>query len=173
MESFLQVISSLQHFIVIYRGLSVSNWSKRGKCFKFHLLYLTYNTNVRPNQFFATKLTNKTRQNKIEFAVDRQFWQVSFFDSDPNNIGCHSLTSVFLVTYLICNWFTISYYYVIICCHLHILQVQFNVHMYYKSYGVNRSSWSKLFLLQNFMNIDGTTLFSFFLSPPLCAVPQK
>ena len=30
------------------------------------------------------------------------------------------------------------------------------------SYGVNRSSWSKLFLLQNFMNIDGTTLILFF-----------
>ena len=29
------------------------------------------------------------------------------------------------------------------------------------SYGVNRSSWSKLFLLQNFMNIDGTTLILF------------
>ena len=26
-------------------------------------------------------------------------------------------------------------------------------------------NWSKLFLLQNFMNIDGTTLFSSFLSP--------
>ena len=28
-------------------------------------------------------------------------------------------------------------------------------------------------LLQNFMNIDGTTLFLFFSSPPLCAGPQK
>ena len=34
---------------------------------------------------------------------------------------------------------------------------------------VNRSSWSKLFLLQNFMSIDGKTLVLFFLSPPLVA----
>ena len=33
------------------------------------------------------------------------------------------------------------------------------------SYGVNQSSWSKVFLLQNFMNIDVTILifFSFHL----------
>ena len=30
------------------------------------------------------------------------------------------------------------------------------------SYGVNQSSWSKLFLLQNLMNIDGKTLILFF-----------
>ena len=38
------------------------------------------------------------------------------------------------------------------------------------SYGVNQSSLSKLFLLQNFMNINGTTLI--FLSPPFSAGPQ-
>ena len=31
----------------------------------------------------------------------------------------------------------------------------------------------KLILLQNFMNIDRMMLFLFFLSPPLCAGPQK
>ena len=41
------------------------------------------------------------------------------------------------------------------------------------SYGVNRSSWYKLFLLQNFMNIDGKTLILFFSSPPFSAGPQK
>jgi hypothetical protein len=30
-----------------------------------------------------------------------------------------------------------------------------------------------LFLLQNFMNIDGTTLFLFFLSPRFSAGPKK
>jgi hypothetical protein len=30
-----------------------------------------------------------------------------------------------------------------------------------------------LFLLQNFMNIDGTTLILFFSSPPFSAGPQK
>ena len=34
-------------------------------------------------------------------------------------------------------------------------------------------SWSKLFLLQNFMNLDGTILVLSFLSPPLVAGPQK
>ena len=42
---------------------------------------------------------------------------------------------------------------------------------YYTSYGVNQSSWSKFFLLRNFMNINGITLFFFFLSPSLCARP--
>ena len=41
------------------------------------------------------------------------------------------------------------------------------------SCAVNRSSYSKLFLLQNFMNINGTTLFLFFLSPRVSAGPQK
>ena len=41
------------------------------------------------------------------------------------------------------------------------------------SYGVNQSSGSKLFLLQNFKNIDGTTLILFFSSPPFNAGPQK
>ena len=41
------------------------------------------------------------------------------------------------------------------------------------SYGVNRSSLFTLFLLQNFMNIDGTTLILFFSSPPFSAGPQK
>ena len=41
------------------------------------------------------------------------------------------------------------------------------------SYGVNRSSLFPLFLLQNFMNIDGMTLILFFLSPPFSAGPQK
>ena len=36
---------------------------------------------------------------------------------------------------------------------------------YYTSYGVNQSSWSKFFLLQNFMNINGITLFFFFFCP--------
>jgi hypothetical protein len=44
---------------------------------------------------------------------------------------------------------------------------------YKTSYGVNRSSWSKLFLLQNFMNIDGMTLILFISSPPFSAGPQK
>ena len=47
----------------------------------------------------------------------------------------------------------------------------FIVHTSYRL-DVNRSSWSKLFLLHNFMNIDGTTVL-FFLSPPLVAGPQK
>ena len=34
-------------------------------------------------------------------------------------------------------------------------------------------SWYKLFLLQNFMNIDGRTLILFFSSPPFNAGPQK
>ena len=38
------------------------------------------------------------------------------------------------------------------------------------SYGVNGS---KLFLLQNFMNIDAMTLILFFLSPWLVEGPQK
>ena len=33
------------------------------------------------------------------------------------------------------------------------------------TYGVNRSRWSKLFLLQNFLNIDGKTLILFFFCP--------
>ena len=44
---------------------------------------------------------------------------------------------------------------------------------YYMSYGVNRSSLLKWLLLQNFMNIDGTMLISFFSSPPFSAGPQK
>ena len=39
--------------------------------------------------------------------------------------------------------------------------------------GVNQSSLSKLFLLHNFMNIDGTTLKSFFWFLRLSAGPQK
>ena len=38
--------------------------------------------------------------------------------------------------------------------------------------GVNRSSWFKSFLIQNFMNIDGMMLFLFFLSPWFFAGPQ-
>ena len=41
------------------------------------------------------------------------------------------------------------------------------------SCAVNRSSYSMLFLLQNFMNINGTTLFLFFLSPRVSPGPQK
>ena len=41
------------------------------------------------------------------------------------------------------------------------------------SCAVNRSSYSKMFLLQNIMNINGTTLFLFFLSPLVSAGPQK
>ena len=41
------------------------------------------------------------------------------------------------------------------------------------SCAVNRSSSSKLFLLQNFMNIDGTTLKIFFWFLQLSAGPQK
>ena len=55
----------------------------------------------------------------------------------------------------------------------------FNVHMYalviryQTSCAVNQSSYSKLFLLQNFMNINGTTLFLIFLSPRVSEGPQK
>ena len=41
------------------------------------------------------------------------------------------------------------------------------------SYGVNQSSWSKLFLLQNYMNIDGTTLILFFSSHTFTGSPVK
>ena len=44
---------------------------------------------------------------------------------------------------------------------------------YQTSCAVNRSSSSKLFLLQNFMNIDGTTLKTFFWFLPLAVGPQK
>ena len=45
--------------------------------------------------------------------------------------------------------------------------------LYYTSCAVNRSSSSKLFLLQNFMNIDETTLKTFFWFLRLSAGPQK
>ena len=46
-------------------------------------------------------------------------------------------------------------------------------YIFYNNDGVNRSSWFTLFLLQNFMNIDGMTLILFFSSPPFSAGPQK
>ena len=41
------------------------------------------------------------------------------------------------------------------------------------SCAVNRSSYSKMFLLQNFMNIDGTSLKTFFWFQQLSAGTQK
>ena len=42
-----------------------------------------------------------------------------------------------------------------------------------QSYGVNRSNLSKLFVLQNFKNIDGMTLILTFWFPRVSAGPQK
>ena len=42
-----------------------------------------------------------------------------------------------------------------------------------KSCAVDQSSFSKSFLLNNFMNINGTMLFLFFLSPRVSGGPQK
>ena len=44
---------------------------------------------------------------------------------------------------------------------------------YQMSCAFNRSSYSKLFLLQNFMNINGTTLFLFFLFHRVSGGPQQ
>ena len=52
------------------------------------------------------------------------------------------------------------------CCHQYTTTA-----LYIMSFGVNWSSWSKLFLLQNWN--DGTMLILFFLSPPFNAGPQK
>ena len=53
----------------------------------------------------------------------------------------------------------------------------FLLHMYLHSRrlmgSTDQADPSFFYVLQNFMNIDGTTLFLFFSSTPLCAGPQK